>query len=70
VINVDMREFFDREAADLRVKRVKAEIFDAKLENQKHKQDVKSYVKELQRLHAWVDEFSKRFTVPSFRPEE
>jgi hypothetical protein len=69
-MDVEMQEFFERQAADLRVRKVQAEIFAAKLENQKHQQDVKSYVKEIQRLHAWVDEFSKRFAVPSFRPEQ
>jgi hypothetical protein len=69
-MDVGMQEFFEREAADLRVRKVQAEIFGAKLENQKHQQDVKAYVKEIQRLHAWVDEFSKRFAVPSLRPKE
>ena len=67
VTRVELQRYFDRESAELRVRQVQAQIFVGKLENPKFKQDVNNYVKELQRLHAWIDEFSKRFTSTSER---
>jgi hypothetical protein len=62
---VELQRYFEREAAEVRVRQVQAEILANKLTSPKHKQDLKSYIKELVRLHSWIDEFSKRFAKPA-----
>jgi hypothetical protein len=62
VTTMELSRFLEREAADVRVRQVQAEIFAKKLTIPEQKQDIGEYVEQLQDLHRWIEQLSSKFS--------